>query len=118
VVLSGLLLPALPVLCGVAAGAGETVILARLVSTAGGFGVALLFCAGVEEVLPGTGGVPERGEPVGGVPDPAGPPSFASLRWRICSMVSWSGASGVDDAGAGCSVGSMFAAGSLTVILG
>jgi hypothetical protein len=41
------------------------------------------------------------GEAVAGVEEPDGPPSFASLRRRICSIVSWSGASGVEDAG-GC----------------
>lgn len=108
VVLPGLLLLALPVLCGVTAGAGETLIGVRL-SVGGGFAASfdtVLFSVGVDELPPGAGGVPGLGEPAR-VAEPAGPPSLASLRKRICSIVSWSGASGVADGG-GCSVGSIF----------
>jgi hypothetical protein len=70
------------------------------------FGIALSF-ADPEELCPGPGGVSVLGDPAVGVPEPEGPPSFASLRRRICSIVSWSGASGVA-AGGGCSFGSIF----------
>jgi hypothetical protein len=84
-------------------------ILGRLSS---GAGVSVSFVAGLsfaapEELGPRTGGVSVLGE-AAGVLEPEGPPSLAILRLRICSIVSWSGATGVG-AGGGCSVGSIFA---------
>jgi hypothetical protein len=70
------------------------------------FGVALSF-VDPEELCPGAGGVSVLGDSAAGALGPEGPPSFASLRRRICSIVSWSGASGVA-AGGGCSFGSIF----------
>jgi hypothetical protein len=70
------------------------------------FGVALSV-PGPGELCPGADGASVLGDPAAGVPGPDGPPNFASLRRRICSIVSWSGASGVG-AGGGCSFGSIF----------
>lgn len=109
-VLPGLLLLALPVLWGVAAEAGEMLILGRL-SIGEGFSASVdtvLSSAVFDELGPPPDGVSVLGELAAGVTEPEPPPSFASLRRRICSIVSWSGASGVDDDGGGCSVGSIF----------
>lgn len=110
-VLPGLLLLALPVLWGVAAGAEEMLILGRL-SIGEGFSASVdtvLSSAAFDELGPPPDGVSVLGELAAGVAGAELPPSFASLRRRICSIVSWSGASGVDDGG-GCSVGSIFSA--------
>jgi hypothetical protein len=107
-VLPGLLLLALSVLCGVAAGAGEMLILGRG-SAGAGFSASdftVLSSAGFEGLGPAAGGVDVPEDAAAGDPERGGPPSLASLRRRICSMVSWSGASGVDDGG-GCSLGSI-----------
>lgn len=110
----GLLLAALPVLWGVvAAGAGEMLTLDRL-STGAGFSASFdtdLSSAGLDVFGPVGGGVSVLGELAAGVLEPDGPPSFANLLLRICSIVSLSGASGVDVVAGGgggcCSFGSI-----------
>jgi hypothetical protein len=113
VVIPGLLLLALPALWGFSEGAGEMLILVRVSDGAGiSASFVAVFASAVLEAGARAGGVSVLGEPALGVPEPEGPPSLASLRWRIASIVSRSGASGVDagggGGGGGCSFWSIF----------